>query len=190
MLTVAIGSFFSMFRLLFQERIFSPVKLTSVLDDYLGSIVPAGSFVTATLCYVDLAKPEIIVHNCGHTMLYMVFPSGRKKELEVLPFPATFPPLGMSEISRLTKSGAVPDALQIAFPIGKGLHIDLFSDGFTDMLTTQGDRFEAARARDFFTGLYWHDQNDVGSLVEQTVTGWAGSTPLPDDITVMDIRFS
>ena len=52
-----------------------------------------------------------------------------------------------------------------------------------------GERYEDARAKDFFVKLYDTADAEVKGEVEDTVRKWIGTAILPDDVTVIDIRF-
>ena len=74
-------------------------------------------------------------------------------------------------------------------PMKSGLQIDLYSDGLTDMQTYNGERYDEQRTKEFFGELYKTNVYTAESLIEKTVTEWTQNSLLPDDITVMNIRF-
>ena len=74
-------------------------------------------------------------------------------------------------------------------PMKSGLQIDLYSDGLTDMQTYNGERYDETRTKALFGELYKTDVYSVEKSIEKTVTEWTQNSMLPDDITVMNIRF-
>ncbi len=128
LLTMTIASFFSM------------IELDSSNEKYKS---PAGG----ALCYVDLKKGIVEIQNCGHTNVYVFMPKEGSKSVKIFSLEPGLPPFGM---------GAVKDSLKSVyrFPIVKGSHINLYSDGFTDMQSENGIRFEDARAKQFFMSLF------------------------------------
>ncbi|MBO4731418.1 MAG: SpoIIE family protein phosphatase, partial [Spirochaetaceae bacterium] len=98
----------------------------------------------------------------------------------------SLPPFGMGAVTDAitgTKKGAY------RMTINPGLHINLYSDGFTDMQNNDGERFDEQRTKDFFGTLVNTEVSAVSGEIEKTVTGWIQDALLPDDITVMNIRF-
>ena len=94
--------------------------------------------------------------------------------------------------------GSVKEALEnvtaetkpfVAIPIKKDMHLELYSDGFTDMQTEDGIRYDDDRAKEFFINLYSKNFEEVSDTIKKTVDGWIMNAMLPDDVTVLDIRF-
>ncbi|MBP5156983.1 MAG: SpoIIE family protein phosphatase [Treponema sp.] len=189
LLTVTVSTFFqSLLATSNKDR--NPVHIIAMLDAYLARVVPPGNFITAALCYVDYEKKNFCIFNCGHTTTYLIRKQGDKVfNVSIDP---KLPPLGM---------GAVHDQLMAslenretkhpynAYKMSSGIHLSMYSDGFTDMKDEQGDRYEDARAKDFFVKLYDVADGEVKGEVEKTVKEWIGTAILPDDVTVIDIRF-
>ena len=91
--------------------------------------------------------------------------------------------------------GAVAEAITAEkkgaykMPVKPGLQIDLYSDGFTDMQSDDGERYDEARTKAFFGELFKTDVYSAEKTIEKTVNDWVQHSLLPDDITVMNIRF-
>ena len=194
LLTVAIGSFFAglKHKLIKAEGC---RRLTSVLDAYLKEIVPVGSFVTAALCFVDTSNKSVIIQNCAHTPVYVFAPKdtgGIKKTLLATVAP-TLPPLGMGDVKAILDTpendGAPQKRTSVAFAYTEGMHINIYSDGITDMQNIDGIRYDEQRTKLFFTNLYKKDIGDLDSFAEKTVDDWLQEAMQNDDITILDIRF-
>jgi sigma-B regulation protein RsbU (phosphoserine phosphatase) len=184
LLTITIGSFFATLKR-FSHAETSALKITSMLDSYLQSIVPVGNFITGALCYVDTALNEITILNCGHTDVYALMKSdGNKIKLATLT--PTLPPLGM---------GAVSDALKTSgkggykLAVSSGIQINMYSDGLTDMQNDEGTRYDETNTKKFFLDYYSKESDVLKSFASDTVTKWIEHSMLPDDITIMNIRF-
>jgi sigma-B regulation protein RsbU (phosphoserine phosphatase) len=186
LLTIALGSFFKTLPLLAKKEE-NPSLIISQLDDYLQQSVPSGNFITAVMCFVDLSSSKLYIYNCGHTVTYLLYkdaPSSQEGKLASIK--PELPPLGM---------GAVKSALENAskqpftvVPLKRGMHLDLYTDGFTDMKNDDGLRYEDELAKKFFIKLYGIKDEDVCSTIEHTVNAWIQNAMIPDDITVIDVR--
>ncbi|MFA6856335.1 MAG: SpoIIE family protein phosphatase [Treponema sp.] len=187
LLTIAIGSFFKTLPF-FIKKDANPSYIISLLDEYLQQSVPSGNFITAVICFVDLSTSKLYIYNCGHTITYMLYkespstPGGKLASIK-----PELPPFGI---------GAVKTTLETAqkqpftvIPLKKGIHLDLYTDGLTDMKNDDGTRYEDDLAKQFFIKLYGIKDEDVCPTIEHTVTSWIQNAMLPDDITVIDVRF-
>lgn len=184
LLTITLGSIFSMLSLQDASKL-APGQVVVMLDNFLKEIVPVGNFITGAVCYVDYKARQISVFNCGHTnvFLYLQDENGRGRIATLEP---TLPPFGMGAVADDLTSGKKG---AYKMPVKPGLQIDLYSDGFTDMQSDDGERFDEDRTKAFFGTLFKTDVYSASKTIEKTVTDWIGHTLLPDDITVMNIRF-
>ncbi|MBO4638492.1 MAG: SpoIIE family protein phosphatase [Treponema sp.] len=184
LLTVTLGSMFSMLAVQDTSKL-SPSKLVVMLDLFLKEIVPVGNFITGAICYVDYKAQTVSLFNCGHTNVFAFLPDETGK-IRVATLKPTLPPFGM---------GAVAEAITgsssgiYKMPVKPGLQIDLYSDGFTDMQSYDGQRYDESRVKAFFGELFKTDVYSAEKAIEKTVTDWTQNSLLPDDITVMNIRF-
>lgn len=185
LLTVTLGSLFSMLTFKDPARV-NASKLVVMIDNFLKEIVPVGNFITGALCYVDMKAKTVELFNCGHTNVFAFLKDeGGKSRLATLK--PSLPPFGMGAVSEAVSGSATKAGYRM--PIIDGLQIDLYSDGFTDMQSEEGVRYEETRTKAFFGKLFETDQQDVVKEIEETVNAWIQQTLLPDDITVMNIRF-
>ncbi len=184
LLTVTLGSIFSMMCLQDSSKL-SAAKLVVMLDNFLQEIVPVGNFITGALCFVDSKSRSIDVYNCGHTNVfaYLKDDSGKGRVATLTP---SFPPFGMGAVAQSImedKKGAY------RMPIKPSLQINMYSDGFTDMQNDDGERYDEPRTKAFFGELFKIDVYSAEKTIEKTVKDWVGKALLPDDITVMNVRF-
>lgn len=189
LLTVTVSTFFHAL-LATSNKSRNPVHIIAMLDKYLARVVPPGNFITAAICYVDYEKKNFCIFNCGHTTTYLIRKQGDK--VYNVSIDPKLPPLSMGEVhDQLMASMESKDAAHpfTAYKLSPGIHLSMYSDGFTDMKDENGERYEDARAKDFFTRLYDVADSDVRGEVEKTVKEWIGTAILPDDVTVLDIRF-
>jgi len=187
LLTIALGSFFKTLPLLARQEENSSLIL-SQLDDYLQQSVPSGNFITGVVCFADLSAGKLYIYNCGHTVTYLLYkdsPSSQDGKLASIK--PDLPPLGMGAV-KSALSGAAKQPFTV-IPLKKGIHLDLYTDGFTDMKNDDGLRYEDELAKKFFIRLYGVKDEDVCPTIENTVNTWIQNAMLPDDITVLDIRF-
>ncbi|MBO4439273.1 MAG: SpoIIE family protein phosphatase [Spirochaetaceae bacterium] len=184
LLTVTLGSIFSMLTMQGASKLTSS-KLVVMLDNFLQEIVPIGNFITGAICYINYTTGSVEIYNCGHTNVFacMNDEAGKGKVATLQP---PLPPFGM---------GAVAEAITAAkkctyrLAIKPGLQVNLYSDGFTDMQNDNGERFDEDRTKAFFGDLFSTDFESAEASIEKAVNGWIQNSLLPDDITVMNIRF-
>jgi len=183
LLTVTIGSFFSMLKQADKSNL-TAVKLVMMLDKYLQEIVPLGNFITGAICFVDYKNDIVQLFNCGHTDAYLVLKDSGKSKIATLP--PTLPPFGMGTIAQ-ELNNKVKSVYKI--PLKQGLQIDLYSDGLSDMQNDDGERFGENNVKDFFMKLFDSDSYSASKFIESFCSDWTKDTLLPDDISVINIRF-
>lgn len=187
LLTIAVGSFFKMIKLL-PDEYKTPKKIIGMLDSFLQSTMPVGNFITAAICCIDEEAHKVVLYNCGHTSIYIIIrgESGKGKMAVLDP---TFPPMGMGSVKeQLDNPPKDSKGGPLILPATDGMHISLYSDGFTDMKNDNAERYEDERAKNFFIKLYGIKSHDVEKTVEGEVDTWIQNAMLPDDITVLDLR--
>ena len=187
MVTMTIGSFFTLAKMLLPDGLGAAV-FVSTFDTYLTRMVKTESFVTAVICFIDIGSKTVEIYNCGHTMMYVVEGDDAGKVVNVTKYSPSFAPLGLGCVAESIERGD-PSHNVLKLNLTGGMHLGLTSDGFTDMLNSRGVRFEDERVKEFFVNLYSCKDNEVAQKIETAVAGWIGDTPLPDDISVMDLRF-
>ena len=193
LLTVAAISFFEA-RKTVANLSMDPVDILSDFDEYLQSVVPVGNFITGVFVYVDLKKHFFQVYNCGHTTTFLVYANSSSADPspKIASIAPKLPPFGMGAVkialdrSKEDKNAKKPYETLAA---KKGIHLELYSDGFTDMMNDDGFRFEEENARNFFIDLYTKPAEKVSEEIKYTVDNYIGNSMLPDDVTVIDVRF-
>lgn len=193
LLTIAAASFFEA-RKSIKNLPSDPSSIIGDFDEYLSRVVPVGNFITGAFVYIDTKRRIFQIFNCGHTNVYLVYSDRnssdqRPKIGAVVP---KLPPLGLGDIkAELKKAKSITnpkDKPYLTMAAEKGIHIELYSDGFTDMMDNEGIRYEDENAKKFFLNLYNTPAAEVYNKIESTVESFTGNTMLPDDITVIDIR--
>lgn len=179
--TMVIGTFFSALKNFTVPVRFGPA-ITALLDSYVQDATPPGIFTTGALCYIDYEKNTISLQNCGHTPVFVFIPNEQTQKLEMRTLNPNLPPFGMGVIGSSEQTA-------MTLPIQKGIRISMYSDGFTDMQTPEGQRFEDENSKKFFMKSYGKKGDEFLKLVETTVEEWIEDAMLIDDITVMDINF-
>lgn len=184
LLTVTLGSIFSMFKMMNTEN-FTASKIAVALDSFLQEIVPVGNFITGTICYVDYKNSQVELINCGHTNAF-VFLQDEGGKGKIAKLPPTLPPFGMGAVAQ-TLTASRKGIYKM--PVKPGLQIDLYSDGLTDMANEDGIRYDEERTKHLFLTLFHTDVYSVAKETEKEVTNWIKNALLPDDVTMMNIRF-
>lgn len=184
LLTVTIGSFFEMLKTFSKKKI-TAYSLATMLDSFLESIIPVGNFITGAICHIDMEEKHITIVNCGHDDVYALINNDDNK-VKFATLSPTLPPFGMNSIAdELKKTGKGGYKLTMQ----KGLQINLFSDGLPDMQDDEGTRFDTENTKNFFLDVYTKDPKEFSTFVDSTVKEWIADSMLPDDITIMNIRF-
>lgn len=178
--TMAIGSFFTTLKY-FELGNFFGEAMTILIDKYFDDLTPSDIFITAALCYIDLKQKTVLIQNCGHTPVYIFIP-GEDAKIIGKTMTANLPPLGMGILESEQNTG-------LRIPITKGLRIVFYSDGITDMITPDGVRFDDGRTRELFASTHDKSKNETNEIYSRTIENWITDAMIPDDITIMDIRF-
>ncbi len=179
--TMAIGSFFTALTYFELTKNFGP-EITLLMDSYVQDLTPGDMFITAALCYLDLDEGTVSIQNCGHTPVYVFIPEDTNRMIGRTVNP-NLPPLGMGIINPEENTAWT-------VPITKGLRIAMYTDGLTDMVTPDGQRFDDERTRDLFASSCGKTGPRTRDYYTTTIDSWILDAMLPDDITIMDIRFS
>lgn len=178
--TMAIGSFFTAIKSFDPGTRFG-VEITMMIDKYIQDLTPTEMFITAGLCYIDENEGTVFIQNCGHTPIYLFIPGEGHKVIGKTMNP-NLPPLGMGILESESSAG-------FRMPITKGLRIAMYTDGLTDMMTPDGLRFGDERTRELFVSTHGKSESDTRNAYEKAVDQWIAEAMLPDDVTIMDIRF-
>ncbi len=178
--TMAIGSFFSALTLFEPEGTFGK-EITALMDRYIQTVTPSEMFITAAICYIDTAKGSVFIQNCGHTPIYIFVPAEGGK-IAGKTMNANMPPLGMGIIGDEDNAG-------FEIPIVKGLRIVLYTDGLTDMVTPDGERYDDERTRTLIASTYGKGEREAAAIYQKAIDLWMNDAMQSDDITVMDVRF-
>ncbi|MGP1458404.1 MAG: PP2C family protein-serine/threonine phosphatase [Treponema sp.] len=188
LLTVTVASFFKALKFI-TKNIETPQKIVAMLDSYLETVVPRGSFITGVLCFVDVKRNFIYIFNCGHTSIFLLYKDSASKSPRIIAVDPKLPPFGIGGVK--SDLAAAYDPKNRPFELLKakpGIHIDLYTDGFSDMQGDDAVRFEDENVKRFFTELYDTPENQVYDTITKTVDSYIGHSMIPDDITVIDIR--
>lgn len=178
--TMAIGSVFTALKY-FQLGGKFGEEVTLLIDKYIEDLTPVDMFITAALCYVDFTDNTVLIQNCGHTPIYLFIPGEGGKVIGRTMNP-NLPPLGMGILDPVQATG-------FRLPITSGLRIVMYTDGVTDMITSDGLRYDDERTRTLFTTTHGKTETETREMYEKAINNWIHEAMLPDDITIMDLRF-
>lgn len=178
--TMAIGSVFTALKY-FQHGAQFGEDLTILIDKYIEDLTPTDMFITAALCYVDFGERTVLIQNCGHTPIYLFVP-GEGGKIAGRTMNPNLPPLGMGILDPAQATG-------YTLPITSGLRIVMYTDGVTDMVTSDGLRYDDKRTQALFTSTYGKREAETREMYDKAIGEWIHEAMLPDDITIMDLRF-
>jgi sigma-B regulation protein RsbU (phosphoserine phosphatase) len=179
MAAMALGACFSTLELFDYSE--TPEKLTGLLNSLIKDVTPLGYFISAVLFHIDFSSGTLMIHNCGFSPVSVFKPlEGKKLGYKVLT--PTLPPLGIEDVLDLNESQNIP--------IVKGLRISTYSDGFTDMTNSSGERFGETRAETFLKRLYICSPDEMKTNLDREIRQWTGEASLADDLTLVDLCFT
>lgn len=187
LITMSIASFF---KITDNNSFFSnkPSAFVSMLDKYIASIAPEGTFVTSVICYFNTKQNVVYIYNCGHTVAYLLFNTDGNS-VKLAGIDPLLSPMGIGMVSEtLSQKYEKVDRPFTVTKYQPNMHINLFSDGLTDMYNKDFEVFDEERAKNFFTSLYAEQDEKVADRIRQLVDNFTAETLIPDDITVLDIR--
>jgi len=178
--TMAVGAFFSALKHFDLGGKFGQ-ELTRRLDGFVDDLTPPDTFITAALLYVDLGEGTLTIQNCGHTPIYLFIP-GEDRRVVGKTMPANMAPLGMGVVSSEENTA-------YRVPISRGLRVVSYTDGLTDMVDPDGERYGDDRARDLIAGTYGKSEAETRAAFSKAIDGWGSDALQADDITILDLRF-
>lgn len=184
LLTITLASYFNMLKKS-NKNFNSSSGLIANLDTYLKDIVPVGNFITGCVCFIDRTNSRIELYNCGHTNSY-VFMKTETGNVKIASLKPTMPPFGIGAVYENIKENKITS---YKMPLKNGMQINLYSDGLLDMQREDGTRYDDENTKDFFKKVYVNDVYSFNKFVEKEVSDWVGKALLPDDITIINIRF-
>lgn len=187
LITIAIASFF---KITDKNSFFSnkPSTFVNMLDKYISSIVPEGTFVTGVVCYFNTSQNVIYIYNCGHTIAYLLY-SKDEKDVKIASIQPSLSPFGIGMVAEtLSKKYEKTDRPFTVLKYKHKMHICMYSDGLTDMHNNLFQIFDEDGVRRFVTTLYSVQDEKVEEQIKRVVENFTSDTLIPDDITVVDIR--
>jgi sigma-B regulation protein RsbU (phosphoserine phosphatase) len=150
-------------------------ELTRRLDGFVETYA-SRSIITAALLYVDLGEGTLTIQNCGHTPIYLFIP-GEDRRVVGKTMPANMAPLGMGVVSSEENTA-------YRVPISRGLRVVSYTDGLTDMVDPDGERYGDDRARDLIAGTYGKSEAETRAAFSKAIDGWVSDALQADDITI------
>jgi sigma-B regulation protein RsbU (phosphoserine phosphatase) len=134
-----------------------------------------GLFVTALAARLDTQASTLTWSSAGHEAPLLLH--GEGGEIEELPVGGHL--LGLAE------GASTPDR---SVELQPGDLVLLITDGITDALRDDGQRFGEARLRSALSGALGLPASESVGLVLQAVDAFSGSTDQADDLTVLAVR--
>jgi sigma-B regulation protein RsbU (phosphoserine phosphatase) len=177
--TMALGACFTALELFKFEG--GAEKTTQFINSLVRDVNPAGVFVTAVLFYIDFSTMTVKIHNCGFSPVLVFVPQENKKIVYKVIQPS-LPPLGIQEELDV-------DSGQIV-RIAKGLRMTAYSDGLTDMVNVQGERYGEDRTNELLRQFHQIPQKHVRKDLDNEIVRWVDTAALADDVTLVDMRFN
>jgi sigma-B regulation protein RsbU (phosphoserine phosphatase) len=177
--TMALGACFTALELFKFEG--GAEKTTQFINSLVRDVNPAGVFVTAVLFYIDFSTMTVKIHNCGFSPVLVFIPNEDKKIVYKAIQPS-LPPLGIQEELDV-------DSGQIV-RIAKGLRMTAYSDGLTDMVNVEGERYGEDRTFDLLKEFHQIPQKNVRKSLDKEIVRWVDTAALADDVTLVDMRFN
>jgi sigma-B regulation protein RsbU (phosphoserine phosphatase) len=179
MAAMALGACFSTLELFKYHE--TPEKITGLFNSLIKDVTPLGYFVTAVFFHVDLSSKTLTIHNCGFSPVSVFKPLANKKTAYMILEPG-LPPLGIVDALDLAGEGQI-------IPIIRGLRVCTYSDGFTDMTNSFGERFGEERSGVFLKKMHAFSPDEIKTSLDREIRQWTGEASLADDLTLADLRF-
>jgi sigma-B regulation protein RsbU (phosphoserine phosphatase) len=177
--TMALGACFTALELFKFEG--GAEKTTQFINSLVRDVNPPGIFVTAVLFYIDFTTMTVKIHNCGFSPV-LVFIPGEEKKIVYKAIQPSLPPLGIQEELDV-------DAGQIV-RIAKDLRMTAYSDGLTDMVNVEGERYGEDRTFELLKRFHQIPQKNMTKALDTEILRWVDTAALADDVTLVDMRFN
>jgi sigma-B regulation protein RsbU (phosphoserine phosphatase) len=153
---------------------------TQFINSLVRDVNPPGVFVTAVLFYIDFSTMTVKIHNCGFSPVLVFIPDNKKIVYKAIQ--PSLPPLGIQEELDV-------DSGQIV-RIAKGLRMTAYSDGLTDMVNVEGERYGEDKTFDLLKEFHQIPQKAVRKSLDKEIARWVDTAALADDVTLVDMRFN
>jgi sigma-B regulation protein RsbU (phosphoserine phosphatase) len=176
--TMALGACFTALELFRFEG--GAEKTTQFINSLVRDVNPPGVFVTAVLFYIDFSTMTVKIHNCGFSPV-LVFVPEEDNKIVYKAIQPSLPPLGIQEELDV-------DSGQIV-RIAKGLRMTAYSDGLTDMINMEGERYGEERTFELLKQFHQIPQKGIKKSLENEILRWVDTAALADDVTLVDMRF-
>jgi serine phosphatase RsbU (regulator of sigma subunit) len=150
-----------------------PAEAVSQVGRHMAAHLPGGMFVTLFMGLLDPATGRLTYLNAGHILPLLVRGSGEVLELGQ---PANLP-LGLSSEAFLYDEAV----LEI------GTALVAVTDGVTDAMSTNGDRFGCERLMGLVKGTPFTASQDLVGAITRGVREFCRDEPQQDDITVLGV---
>lgn len=187
LLSMAVSSFFKM-HTANQQFSNKPTTFVSMLDSYLASVTPDGSFITGVICYFNTAQNIVYIYNCGHTVTYILH-QGADTSIKVAEIAPSLPPFGIGKISEIiSKKYEKTNRPFTVIKFQPKIHINLYSDGLINMHNKKFEIFGEDKVKSLFNSIYSDSLPEMEGKIKNVITNFTAETVIPDDITVVDIR--
>jgi sigma-B regulation protein RsbU (phosphoserine phosphatase) len=177
--TMALGACFTALELFRFEG--GAEKTTQFINSLVRDVNPPGVFVTAVLFYIDFSTMTVKIHNCGFSPVLVYVPEENTRVVYKAIQPS-LPPLGIQEELDV-------DSGQIV-RIAKALRMTAYSDGLTDMINMEGERYGEERTFELLKQFHQIPQKAIKKALDNEILRWVDTAALADDVTLVDMRFN
>lgn len=156
-----------------------PARLCCSLNRSLQGEMPDNQFLTMIYLVLDCRSTEAIYANAGHEPIVVSSPQ-RQKPLFLKP--KGYPICGPT-------SASFPERIQQErFAIQCDDMILLYTDGLTDVMSENGERFGEKRLYDLVQNLRTLDAQTFLEHIVETLRAFQGNADQPDDITMIALK--
>lgn len=149
-----------------------PSEILSILNKRLAQNNQAQMFVTAMLGILDLSNGELIYSNAGHVAPYLVTAASPALELER----PLGKPLGIIAGEKYENKSIV---------LNKGQYLVSYTDGVTDAVNKQQERFDKSRLVEALSGLNFSGAEEIKTNLIETINVYSAEAKQADDIAVI-----
>jgi len=150
-------------------RVLERVNRTLVFDS------PDGLFVTALYAILSLESGDLIYANAGHNLPLVLHANGHIDALH-----STGMALGVMSRARIQEK---------RFSLVPGDYLLFYTDGLTEMLSSQGEIFGEERLIQMLKGAPRETTESLMAHIISTLNGFRQNTPPSDDLTLLLVHF-
>jgi len=181
LLTSILSAFFSTLKAEGSLASQGPRSIVNMLNKVIIDQTPEEIFVAGAFAFIDREKGEVTFFNCGYSPVFAFYTEEESGKTKGKIIKSDLWPLGINEFD---------GARGNSFPIYKNFRVFMYSDGLTDARNGRGEQYGEENLKKFLFPRCMKKAQAILDDLDKEITGFVGSAPRADDMTVLVAEIS